>query len=79
MIPYVPNLPATSCLGLRNSKKLSGLPLASPRKLGLLAGIFEDGTLSVYVVPYPPDLASTERLTKTSPIYGRLVNACNVD
>jgi len=36
---------------------LSGPSLNSPRKLGLLAGVFEDGSLSVYVVPYPPDLA----------------------
>ncbi|KAN0116627.1 hypothetical protein V8E52_005771 [Russula decolorans] len=48
---------------------LSGPPPASPRKLGLLAGVFEDGTMSVYVVPYPPDLASTERST---PVYVRL-------
>ena len=27
--------------------------LQPPRKIGLLAGIFEDGTMSVYVVPYP--------------------------
>ncbi|THH16490.1 hypothetical protein EW146_g4149 [Bondarzewia mesenterica] len=33
-------------------------PKSSPktRKLGLLAGTFEDGSVSVYAVPYPPDL-----------------------
>ncbi|KAI0277541.1 hypothetical protein BGY98DRAFT_979460 [Russula aff. rugulosa BPL654] len=51
---------------------LSGSPPASPRKLGLLAGIFEDGSMSVYVVPYPPDLASTERSPSMTPIYVRL-------
>jgi hypothetical protein len=29
-----------------------------PRKLGLLAGTFEDGSLSVYVVPDPEDVKS---------------------
>ncbi|KAI0277543.1 hypothetical protein BGY98DRAFT_979521 [Russula aff. rugulosa BPL654] len=42
-----------------SSKKLSGSPPASPRKLGLLAGVFKDGSMSV--------LASTT--DSTTPIY----------
>jgi hypothetical protein len=37
------------------------------RKLGLLAGTFEDGSLSIYAVPYPADLS---RSNKT--IFGEL-------
>ncbi|KAI9459447.1 hypothetical protein BJY52DRAFT_1186406 [Lactarius psammicola] len=49
---------------------LSGPSPNSPRKLGLLAGVFEDGSLSVYVVPYPPDLASAQPATiTTDPIF----------
>ncbi|KAH9980956.1 hypothetical protein BGW80DRAFT_1162238 [Lactifluus volemus] len=51
---------------------LSGPPPASPRKLGLLAGVFEDGSLSVYVVPYPPDLASGQLSLTADPVYVRL-------
>jgi len=32
--------------------------LIRPRKLGLLAGTFEDGSFSVFSVPYPRDLPS---------------------
>lgn len=28
----------------------------TPRKLGILAGTFEDGSLSIYVVPDPADV-----------------------
>ncbi|KAI0263392.1 hypothetical protein BC834DRAFT_827534 [Gloeopeniophorella convolvens] len=45
---------------LPSNDPLSGPSPVSPRKLGLLAGIFGDGSLSVYVVPYPPDLAATQ-------------------
>jgi transcription factor C subunit 6 len=31
-----------------------------PRKLGLLAGTFEDGSLSVYVVPDPEDVSNKD-------------------
>jgi transcription factor C subunit 6 len=49
---------------------LSGPSPESPRKLGLLAGVFEDGSLSVYVVPYPPDLAPAQAsTTSTDPIF----------
>ncbi|KAI0264275.1 hypothetical protein BGY98DRAFT_1042499, partial [Russula aff. rugulosa BPL654] len=57
---------------LPSHNPLSGSPPTSPRKLGLLAGIFEDGSMSVYVVPYPPDLASTECSPSMTPIYVRL-------
>jgi transcription factor C subunit 6 len=57
---------------LPSHDSLSGPPPASPRKLGLLAGVFEDGSLSVYVVPYPPDLAYTQRSSMTNPVYVRL-------
>lgn len=41
--------------------------LDKPRKLGLLAGTFEDGSFSVFVVPHPNDL----RLSNVrGPIYG---------
>jgi hypothetical protein len=53
-------------------KKLSGQSPASPRKLGLLAGVFEDGSLSVYVVPYPQDLASAQPSPTVDPIYGSI-------
>jgi hypothetical protein len=39
-----------------------GMPV---RKLGLLAGTFEDGSLTVYAVPYPPDIALSSK-----PIFG---------
>ncbi|KAI9511105.1 hypothetical protein F5148DRAFT_1298112 [Russula earlei] len=42
---------------------------ATPRKLGLLAGIFEDGSLSVYAVPYPSDLAPAQPSLATNPVY----------
>ena len=32
--------------------------------------------MSMYVVPYLPDFASTERSSTTTPIYGKLPNAC---
>jgi len=38
-----------------------------PRKLGLLGGIFEDGSLSIYVVPQPEDMQSHDR---SSPVFG---------
>lgn len=37
------------------------------RKLGLLAGVFADGTVSVFIVPDPEDLPSQNAET---PIYG---------
>lgn len=35
------------------------LGLKMPRKLGLLAGTFEDGSFSMFVVPHPGDLRSS--------------------
>jgi hypothetical protein len=35
------------------------------RKLGLLAGAFQDGSISIYVVPCPSSLAVSKR-----PIFG---------
>ncbi|KAI6007138.1 hypothetical protein EDD15DRAFT_2395168 [Pisolithus albus] len=43
----------------------------NPRKLGVLAGTFEDGSLSVYVVPDPLDIASAMR-SGNSPIFVNL-------
>ncbi|KAI0306286.1 hypothetical protein B0F90DRAFT_1688642 [Multifurca ochricompacta] len=51
---------------------LAGPSQAFPRKLGLLAGVFEDGSLSVYVVPYPPDLAPTQHSPTTDPVYVKI-------
>lgn len=48
---------STPCFIPRGLEDLTG-PAASPRKLGLLAGVFEDGTVSIFVVPYPADVAS---------------------
>ncbi|KAI6161423.1 hypothetical protein EDD17DRAFT_1587403 [Pisolithus thermaeus] len=42
-----------------------------PRKLGVLAGTFEDGSLSVYVVPDPLDIAIAMR-SDASPIFVKL-------
>ncbi|KAI6031550.1 hypothetical protein BKA83DRAFT_26764 [Pisolithus microcarpus] len=47
------------------------LGVRNPRKLGVLAGTFEDGSLSVYVVPDPLDIASAMR-SDTSPIFVNL-------
>ncbi|KAI0050874.1 hypothetical protein FA95DRAFT_1587504 [Auriscalpium vulgare] len=42
---------------LPSHDELAGPPTPGHiRKLGLLAGTFEDGSLSIYVVPYPPDV-----------------------
>ena len=41
--------------------------LNQPRKLGLLAGTFEDGSLSVFVVPHPKDIQPPDA---PGPIYG---------
>ncbi len=41
---------------------------STPRKLGILAGTFEDGSLSIYAVPYPPDLMVGG--DTSGPIYG---------
>lgn len=42
-----------------------------PRKLGLLAGTFEDGSLSVYVVPDPEDVRSQS--DTIAPTFGGLL------
>ena len=39
-----------------------------PRKLGLLAGTFEDGSFTVFIVPYPEDLRSPNT---QGPTYGK--------
>ena len=38
-----------------------------PRKLGILAGTFEDGSLSIFIVPDPEDLDRKDH----SPAYGK--------
>ena len=42
---------------------------AGPRKLGVLAGTFEDGSLSIYVVPEPADLRSRDQ-DSSKPVFG---------
>ncbi|KAF5357771.1 hypothetical protein D9756_001159 [Leucocoprinus leucothites] len=44
--------------------------LAKPRKLGVLAGTFEDGSLSIYVVPQPEDVQSDSN--ESSLVYVKL-------
>lgn len=39
------------------------------RRLGLLAGTFEDGSLSIYTVPYPPSVTSAGH-DASLPVYG---------
>lgn len=46
-------------------------PPGVPRKLGLLAGTFEDGSFRVYAVPYPSDLAGHTSQT-SDPIYVKM-------
>ncbi|KAG6911400.1 hypothetical protein DXG01_016497 [Tephrocybe rancida] len=41
-----------------------------PRKLGLLSGVFEDGSWSVYVVPFPEDVRADGDLSQ--PVYVKL-------
>ena len=66
----LPNPPKSRKLMTKLFQKLSGSSPNSPRKLGLLAGVFEDGSLSVYVVPYPPDLSPAQ--PSTAPIFRKL-------
>jgi transcription factor C subunit 6 len=40
-----------------------------PRKLGLLAGTFQDGSLSIYVVPEPMDILPL-RHDISQPVFG---------
>ena len=42
-------------------------PLNKVRKLGLLAGTFEDGSMSIFAIPDPEDLQSS---ANNGPIYG---------
>ncbi|KAI0086148.1 hypothetical protein BDY19DRAFT_996057 [Irpex rosettiformis] len=44
---------------------------SSPRRFGLLAGAFEDGSVSIYSVPYPSDVASYSANTD-EPIYVKM-------
>ena len=46
-----------------------------PRRLGLLAGIFEDGSLSIFAIPYPKDVARQNELASESdePTYSMLL------
>lgn len=41
-----------------------------PRKLGLLAGTFEDGSFSVYAVPEPGDVRPVGS-NKSKPVYSK--------
>ncbi|KAL0946421.1 hypothetical protein HGRIS_012644 [Hohenbuehelia grisea] len=42
-----------------------------PRKLGILGGVFEDGSLSVFAVPYPSDLSDLSS-ESSSPIFAKI-------
>ncbi|KAA1469302.1 hypothetical protein DENSPDRAFT_816148 [Dentipellis sp. KUC8613] len=46
---------------------------AKPRKLGLLAGIFEDGSMSIHAVPYPADLHAAGN-DPTRPVFVKLTD-----
>ncbi|KAF9218317.1 hypothetical protein BS17DRAFT_791722 [Gyrodon lividus] len=46
-------------------------PIDSPRKLGILAGTFEDGSLSVYAIPDPEDVKPPKH-DSTLPIFVKL-------
>jgi transcription factor C subunit 6 len=48
--------------------KLAAVSADEPRRLGLLAGTFLDGSFSVYAVPYPADLAGHSNTAK-GPIF----------
>lgn len=48
-----------------------------PRKLGLLAGSFEDGSLSIYVVPEPIDVTPPDH-DASQPVYGALMSYPNI-
>lgn len=49
--------------------QLSEPKTAGPRRLGLLAGTFEDGSVSIYAVPYPPDIPVAQG-SPSGPKYG---------
>jgi len=44
-------------------------PATRPRKLGLLAGTFEDGSLSIYAVPDPSDVTPPDH-DRSQPVFG---------
>lgn len=46
-----------------------GRQIDTPRKLGILAGTFEDGSLSVYVVPDPGDINHPQK-DPSLPVFG---------
>ena len=48
-----------------------------PRRLGLLAGTFEDGSLSIYAVPEPKDLVPQDH-NASWPIFGWLLRSAGV-
>lgn len=41
-----------------------------PRKLGLLAGTFEDGSVSIYAVPEPLDVTPPNHDISRGPVFG---------
>ncbi|KAG6809966.1 hypothetical protein H0H92_013879 [Tricholoma furcatifolium] len=68
------------CIESGPAQELKWCPLPShddssssrkPRKLGLLSGIFEDGSWSVYVVPVPEDVKPADGLD-SEPVYVKL-------
>jgi transcription factor C subunit 6 len=41
-----------------------------PRKLGVLAGTFEDGSLSIYAIPEPQDMLPNDYTSSSGPVFG---------
>jgi transcription factor C subunit 6 len=51
-------------------------PIDAPRKLGILAGTFEDGSLSIYTVPDPEDVKPPNH-DPALPVFGRYFFRCH--
>ena len=45
-----------------------------PKKLGILAGTFEDGSTAFYVVPDPTTLEKPEGHDGKTPLYGKALS-----
>ena len=58
---------------VRNSSRIQGASDSSdntPRKLGIIAGTFADGSLSFFVVPDPSSLERPAEHPENEPMYG---------
>ena len=47
-----------------------------PKKLGILAGTFEDGSAVFYAVPDPTTLEKPEGHDEKAPLYGKISSEC---